>query len=132
MKAGFKSLSEFLDVRNGNDPVETIANQGFLIEPSSLAAAAVRVTDKPGGIRHHDHGLGVIENLAAEIAFALQLRLEVLHVGNVEEHAAILQHLAMAVANNKSVFQSVNQASIAAAKRHLIIADKTLLANRLQ
>src|SRR5207302_11256220 len=95
MKAGFKSLSEFLDVRNGNDPVETIANQGFLIEPSSLAAAAVRVTDKPGGIRHHDHGLGVIENLAAEIAFSLQLRLEVLHVGYVVVHVSILQPIGL-------------------------------------
>src|SRR2546423_8390400 len=132
MKAGFKGFSEFLDVRNGNDPVETIANQGFLVEPSSFAAAPVGVTDEPGGVRHHDHGLSVVKNLAAEIAFALQLRLEVLHVGNVEEHATILKHLAVAIANNKSVFQSVNQASVAAAKRHLIIADKPLLANRLQ
>src|SRR5262249_40018550 len=79
-----------------------------------------------------NHRLGVVEDLSGEIALALQLRLEVLDVSNVEKHAAVLQNLPLAVAHHERVFERMDHGAIAAAERNFKVPDSTGLVQLAQ
>src|SRR5262249_40229505 len=67
------------------------------------------------------------ENLAGEIPLPLELSLEVLDLRDVEEDAAVLQNLALSVADHEGILKCVDHASVATAQGDLKIADRAFL-----
>src|SRR5438270_2004916 len=125
MQAGVEGFRKYFFVRSRDNPVQPISDQVILVKAARFIRALVGIADQTGSIRHHDQGLCVVEDLAGEIALALELRLEVLDLSDVEEDAAILQNLALAVLDHKGVFQRVDHGAVAAAQRDLKIANGT-------
>src|SRR5260370_257445 len=103
-----------------------MSHQLVLLEASRLISATVGIAHQAGGISHDDHGLSVVEDLAGEVAFALQLSLKVLHLGDIEKDSTILEDLALAVANHERVLQSVDHGAIATAQRDLKVPHRAV------
>ncbi len=110
LQTGLKRLVKFFGVGRRDNAIEPVPDQGL-----------------PGCIRDHNHGLGIVQDLAGEVALALQLRLEVFDLRDVQEHAPVLQDPALRIAHDKRILQRVNQAAITAAQRDLKIADGAIL-----
>src|SRR5262249_39900870 len=132
VQTGVKSFRKDLFRRRRNDPVEAVSNQLVLLEGAGFIGAAGGGADPNRRIGHHDHGLSVIENLAGEVSLALQLRLNVLDVGDVQKYAAILQDFSLAVADHESVFQCVDHGAVAAAEGHLKIAHRAIVVQAVE
>ena len=105
----------------GNQFHQRAAQQLRLLIASCLVPAPVGVADQTGGVGHQNQALGVVEDLAGEIALALQFGLEVLEVGDVEHEAAALRQSALGVANRESIHQHVDKGAVFATQSLVII-----------
>ena len=88
-------------------------NIGFFAA-GNLAATTIGVADQACSIDYCDEALCVIQDLRVEIVLAQELRLHILHLGNIEQNATVLHNLSRVVADDKAVFQHVNDRSIPA------------------
>src|ERR1043166_3504788 len=128
VRAAVESFRESFLVREQSNAVQPIAAQFVLVKAAPLVNARVGVADQAGSVRNHDHGLRVVQDLAGEVAFALQLRLEVLDLSDVKEDAAVLHDLALAIFYDEGVFQRMDHGAVTTAERDLKVADRALLA----
>src|SRR6266404_7528863 len=78
----FEGVGELSPAAVRNDLTQTMANQLRGTEFTRFEAATVGVTDKTGRVRHHDHALGVVQDLDIKVALALQLCLHRLLFGD--------------------------------------------------
>ena len=69
----------------------------------------------------------MVQNLRIEIVLAQKLRLYVLHLRDIEQHATVLDHLPSLVADNKAVFQRVNNRAIPPQQRQFVVSQTTEL-----
>src|SRR5205807_2524342 len=90
---------------------ETSCPMAAIFEASSVGEA-----HQPGGIRHQNQALRVVEHFAIEIALALQLRLKFFLLSDVENQPAILRNFPAGIAHRKGILQSVDQGPIFAAQ----------------
>src|SRR3954464_15617587 len=95
-----------------NDLAQAVTDKLRCAKVAGLEAAPVRITDKTGRVRYQDHALRVVQDLDIEIAFTLQLRLEFLRIGDVQNHSAILDDFASGILDRKSIDQSVNEGAV--------------------
>src|SRR3954470_21451332 len=79
-------LGEVGAPRRRHEFEQAVAEQFGFLESSRFKAATVRVADEPGCVRYQDHALRVVQDFAVEVALVLQLRLESLELGDIEEH----------------------------------------------
>ena len=63
----------------------------------------VAIAHQAGGINHQDQALGIVENLAGEVAFTLQFRLKRLETGYIEHQTAVLQNPILRVTDREGV-----------------------------
>ena len=101
--------------------------QQLLLLVAHVVPAPVGVTDQPGGIRDQDQALRVVQNLAGEVALALQLRLEVLQPADIEHQTAELRNPPLGVAHRESIDEHVDHRSVAAAERLFVVAHYAVL-----
>src|SRR6266700_1251952 len=118
----FKCLGENLLVGRRDDSIQAVSHQFVLLKSSGLITALVRIADQAGGVRHHDHSLGVVQDLAGKVALTLELCLEVLDLGDIQEYAAILEDFSLAVSDHESVFQGVDHGAVTAAEGHFKVS----------
>ena len=87
--------------RGGRDEIgERTANQLPLLV-AGVVPAAVGIADESGRVDDQNQALRVVQDLLGEIALALQFGLVGLKAGDVEHQAAVLQHLAVGVAEQR-------------------------------
>ena len=102
-------------------------SQQLLLFVAHVLPAPVRVADQSGGVGHQDQALGVVQNLAGEVALALQLRLEVFQPADIQHQAAELRHPALGVAHCEGIDEYIHRRSVAAAERLLVVPHHAVL-----
>src|SRR5581483_2940007 len=116
----------------GNQIDYRVAKQLLMLIATGLIPAPIGIGDQPGRVGYQDQTLGVVEDLAGEVAFTLQFGLEVLEVGDVEHQAAHLNHAAVDVSNRENVQQYMNDRAVSAPQRLMMIAKYPMLLDQLQ
>ena len=77
-----------------------------------FVAPPVCIADQAGSIGDQDEALGVAENLAGEIALAVQFRLVGAQAGDVEHEAANLEKVSHLVVQSEGIDQNVDRGAI--------------------
>ena len=99
---------------------------------TGVIPAAIAIADQPGGIHDQDETLGVIQDLAGKITFALQFRLKILQPRDIEHQAAVLDDSALRVQHGECVDEHVHSGTVFASKRLLVIAQHPMLLHELR
>ena len=106
----------------GSSQLQQGSAQQFALLEAGFVPAAVGIADQAGGVGDQDEALGVAENLAGEVALALQFRLIGVKAGDIEHQAANLQQTPKIVVHAESVDEHVDGRAVLAAKRGLKVA----------
>ena len=113
-------------------PVHQPVPDHFAFLITCFIAAPVRITDQSRRIQHQDHALRRIQDLLIEVPFPLQLRLKRLLFRNIQHQPANLRDSPASVAHCGDVLQRVQQRSIFASQRFLVITQHASFRKRLQ
>ena len=90
---------------------------GLLI--AHVIPAPVGVTDQTGGVGHQDQALGIVQDLAGEIALALQFGLKGLQAADIQHDAAVLHHALLGIAHGEGINQDLDGGPVLAAQSYM-------------
>ena len=93
--------------------------------------ASIGIADDALGIGDQDQALGVTQDLAGEVALALQLSLGMPETADVQQQPAVLENGTVGIAQGKTIDEHVDGRSVLAAQHYLVIAQSLLMLHDL-